>query len=263
MRPFTIATAGAALLAAGLPAPAPAQGQFHWQGHLAAGKRLEIKGVNGDIQATAGSGDQAEVTATKHARNSDTASVEIRVVPFAGGVAICAVYPPSRGAREPNGCDAGPGYHSSTENNDVVVDFAVRVPAGVELSATTVNGHVDADGLAGNVDANTVNGSIHLSTSGYAEARTVNGSIGATVGRADWTDRVGFETVNGGITLTFPASLSTEVRAETVNGDIESDFPLPVSGRFGPRRVNGTIGSGGRKLELHTVNGGIRLKKST
>jgi len=262
MRPFTIvATAGATLLVAGLPARA--QGQFRWQGHLAAGKRLEIKGVNGDIQATAGSGDQAEVTATKHARNSDTASVEIRVVPFAGGVAVCAVYPTPRRAHEPNACDAGPGYHSSTENNDVVVDFAVRVPTGVELSATTVNGHVDADGLAGNVDANTVNGSIHLSTSGYAEARTVNGSIGATLGRADWTDRVGFETVNGGITLTFPASLSTEVRAETVNGDIESDFPLPVSGRFGPRRVNGTIGSGGRKLELHTVNGGIRLKKST
>src|SRR3989454_10774792 len=128
MRPFTIATAGAALLAAGLPAPAPAQGQFHWQGHLAAGKRLEIKGVNGDIQATAGSGDQAEVTATKHARNSDTASVEIKVVPFAGGVAICAVYPTPPRAHQPHAGDAGPGHHSSTEDHDVVVGLAVRAP---------------------------------------------------------------------------------------------------------------------------------------
>src|SRR6266702_8048995 len=93
--------------------PARAHGQFRWQGHLAAGKRLEIKGVNGDIQATAGSGDRAEVTATKHARNSDTASVEIRVVPFAGGVAVCAVHRTPRRAHAPNGCDASSGYHSS------------------------------------------------------------------------------------------------------------------------------------------------------
>ncbi len=145
----------------------------------------------------------------------------------------------------------------------MVVDFTVHVPAGVVLSAHTVNGAVVAEGLGGNVEAVTVNGSVHLSTTGYAEARTVNGSITAALGRADWPDAMEFETVNGSVTLTLPPALSTEVRAETVNGDIESDFPLMVSGRFGPRRLNGTIGNGGRRLELRTVNGGIRLKKST
>jgi hypothetical protein len=53
------------------------------------------------------------------------------------------------------------------------------------------------------------------------------------------------------------------VRASTVNGQIVTDFPLTVTGRLGPRRVNGTIGSGGRRLELATVNGTIRLKRST
>ena len=70
-------------------------------------------------------------------------------------------------------------------------------------------------------------------------------------------------TVNGGITLNLPATLSTEIRAETLNGDIDSDFPMTVSGRFGPRRVRATIGAGGRTLELKTVNGSIRLRKST
>ena len=37
-------------------APAAAQ-DFHWNGRLAAGKRLEIKGVNGAIRAMAATGD--------------------------------------------------------------------------------------------------------------------------------------------------------------------------------------------------------------
>jgi len=35
-----------------------------------------------------------------------------------------------------------------------------------------------------------------------------------------------------------------------------------VHGKFGPRKITGTIGSGGRKLDLETVNGSIRINKS-
>src|SRR2546428_14047744 len=76
--------------------PTRAHGQFHWQGHLAAGKRLEIKGGNGDIEAGPAAGDQVDVTATQHARESDTGSVEVRVRPFQGRVALCAGYPTPR-----------------------------------------------------------------------------------------------------------------------------------------------------------------------
>ena len=151
----------------------------------------------------------------------------------------------------------------STHDNDVKVDFTVRVPEGVKFIGKTVNGEVEAGSLASDVDANTVNGSIRISTSGYAEAHTVNGSIMASIGRANWSDGLEFRTVNGGITLDLPATLSTEVRAETVNGDILTDFPLMVTGRLGPRRVQGTIGSGGRQLALATVNGSIKLRKSS
>jgi DUF4097 and DUF4098 domain-containing protein YvlB len=49
------------------------------------------------------------------------------------------------------------------------------------------------------------------------------------------------------------------VKGSTVNGGIESEFPLTVQGKFGPRSITGTIGKGGRRLELNTVNGGITL----
>ena len=247
-------------------APAPGQEgrEFHWTGRLAAGKRLEIKGVSGDVHAAGiAAGGQIEVSATKRAERSDPESVEIKVVPSDEGVTICAVYPTPRRAREPNECTPGDHWSSSTDNNDVVVDFEVRVPAGVRLYGQTVNGKVEIEHLGADVWAYTVNGSVRVSTTGYAEATTVNGSITAQLGRADWADAVEFTTVNGGITLDLPATLSAEVRANTMNGDVISDFPLTVTGRFGPRRFHGTIGHGGRELKLSTVNGTIRLRKAT
>jgi hypothetical protein len=187
--------------------------------------------------------------------------VKIEVVPSDEGVTICAVYP-SDGERE-NSCEAGEHGHMNTHDNDVRVNFTVHVPAGVRFVGHTVNGEVEAANLGGDVQAHTVNGSIRVSTTGIAEASTVNGSITAAMGRASWTDALEFHTVNGGITLDLPANISTEVRASTVNGDIETDFPLTVTGRLGPRRVNGTIGSGGRRLALETVNGSIRLRKAS
>lgn len=251
---------GAIALATLVPLAAAAQGEFHWKGRLAAGKSIEIKGVNGDVDAVAGSG-EVDVTAVKRAKRSDPDDVKIEVVEHADGVTICAVYP-SDGRRE-NTCEPGEGGHMNTRDNDVAVYFTVRVPAGVKFIGKTVNGEVEAGNLASDVDASTVNGSIRISTSGFAEATTVNGSIVASMGRADWRDGIEFTTVNGGITLDLPGNLSTEVHASTVNGDILSDFPLTVTGRLGPRRVNGTIGNGGRQLALTTVNGSIKLRKGS
>lgn len=252
------------LLLLALPASLAAQaGDFSWQGRVAAGKRVEIRNVNGDIVASPASGAEVEVTAVKRGRRSDPDEVTIQVIEHDGGVTVCAVYPTPRRARRDNSCEPGDGGHSSTEDNDVTVRFTVRLPAGLHFDARTVNGDVDAQGLQGDVDASTVNGGVTLSTSGVAEASTVNGSIRASLGRADFR-HAEFTTVNGGITIELPADLSTELQAETLNGDIDSDFPLSVRGRFSARRLVGTIGTGsssGRTLHLKTVNGSLRLRK--
>src|SRR4051794_767459 len=87
-------------------APASAQNDFHWNGALTPGQTIEIKGVNGSIRAAASPSGQAEVTATKESRRSNAGDVRIEVVPHAGGVTICAVYPDVAG-REPNRCAPG------------------------------------------------------------------------------------------------------------------------------------------------------------
>ena len=77
--------------------------------------------------------------------------------------------------------------------------------------------------------------------------------------RGRGTESLHFETVNGGIDLTLPADLGADLEARTVNGSITSDFPVSVTGRINPRRLTGRIGSGGRRLDLETVNGSIRV----
>jgi DUF4097 and DUF4098 domain-containing protein YvlB len=251
-------------MALGLAVATTASAQdFNWHGRIAQGKRLEIKGVNGDVRAVLASGAEAVVNATKHSRRSDPEEVEIKVVESEDGITICAVYPTPPRARRENSCEPGDRWHSSTDNNDVTVDFEVQVPAGVEFNGQTVNGEMSAEGLKADVRASTVNGSVRVTTTGLAEASTVNGSVYVEMGRADWSDELDFSTVNGKITLVMPSKLDTEVRASTVNGEMESDYPMTVSGRFGPRRWRGTIGAGGRTLSLSTVNGEIRLRKGT
>lgn len=236
-----------------------AQADFNWRGQVGSGQTLEIRGVNGEVNATvSGSGD-AEVRATKSANRSDPSQVQVVVVPHAGGVLVCAVYPTSPG-REPNTCDPVGKNRSSTDNNDTQVRFDVRVPAGVKFVGRTVNGDVTADSLNGDVEGHTVNGSVKVSATGNAIANTVNGSLDVTMGRTDFPEGAKFSTVNGGITLRVPSYLNAHLKASVMNGSIESDLPIAITSSVGRRKIEGTIGTGGQELQLSTVNGSIKLK---
>ena len=258
-----------ALVAAPLPATGAVtelaaeeltQQDFEWSGRIDSGKTLEVKGVNGDIEARGGSG-AAVVTAVKKGRKHDPSTVQIEVIEHSGGVTICAVYPTPEG-KKPNKCAPGKEGRMSTHNNDVQVSFTVTVPEGVKFRGSSVNGEVSAENLTADATVSTVNGDVTVSTRGLARATTVNGSIRASLGLANWSGDLDFNTVNGSIVLDLPANLSADVTAQTVNGSIHTDFPLTVKGRFSSKKLSGTIGDGGRDLDLQTVNGNIELNKA-
>jgi hypothetical protein len=256
------AALGLAPLAVGLlPLLADGADNFRWHGRVAAGQAIEIKGVNGRVEARAGSGSEVEVTAVKRGRRSHPDAVQVQVVEHGGGVTICAVYPTPPGER-PNECVPGEGGRMSTRDNDVSVDFVVSVPDGVNFRGRTVNGEVEARGLPEDAEVQTVNGDVTVEAGGHTTARTVNGSVHARMGRADWTGDAEFATVNGSIVLALPAGTGADVDARTVNGDIQTDFPLEVSGRLSKRKLSGRIGGGGRRLSLETVNGSIELTRA-
>jgi hypothetical protein len=249
------------LTAASVPAQRAAQGggPQGWRGTVPAGATLEIKGVNGEIRAAAATGSEVEVSAEMKGRRSNPADVRLEIVQHADGVTICAMYPSPDGRA--NECQPGDGGRMNVRDNDVTVTFTVRVPAGVRFAGRTVNGDIVAEGLDGPVWIQTVNGDATFSTASHGGASTVNGSVRGAMGSATWTETMKIQTVNGSVSLDLPADTSTEVNATTVNGIISTDFPVTVSGRVARQRLNGTIGSGGRSLQINTVNGSITLRK--
>ena len=235
---------------------------FEWKGSIQQGDHIEVVGVLGDVTAVASNGNEVEVTAViREHRRGNAEDIDFEVIEHGGGVTICAVYPTPRRADHPNECRPGGRGRNSTDNIDVSVHFTVHVPRGVDFVGRTVNGEIEVESLSGNVEAYTVNGDVEVSTSGLAQASTVNGSIRARIGTADWEGSLEFETVNGSITVELPAGVGADVTAATVNGGIETDFPLTVQGRFSSKRLSGTIGGGGPRLWLETVNGSIRILK--
>ena len=241
-------------------------GDFRWNGPVAPGQSIEIKGINGDITAEPASGSEVQVLATKTSRRSDVDSVQVKVLQHERGITVCALYPNESGVVSE--CESGSGQprnsssKNSVVNNDVRVDFIVKVPARVGFIGKTVNGEISATSLSSNVVTKTVNGSIRISTTGYAEASTINGEISARLGDASWSAPLNFKTLNGAINLDLPANVSTDVDAETLNGHINSDFPINMISKD-RKHLRGRIGVGGRELFLKTLNGSINLRQGS
>lgn len=245
---------------AGAAAQQKTDDSFHWTGAIAAGKTLRLENVNGNIQATGASGREASVSAVRRAKKSDPKSVEIRVEQDGDVTTICAVWP---GQQDADGCNRhSHGNNDHWDRNDVNVDFTVSVPAGVKFEGQTVNGSVNASGLVADAEVTSVNGNVSLATRGTGSAETVNGNVKLSLGTSTWTGDLEAKTVNGSVTVEMPAPANLDVRANTLNGDITSDFPMTLQGKMSPRSMRGTIGNGGPRLELSTVNGPIELKKA-
>lgn len=255
----------ALVLAACVPAVAGAQRQrqenaFSWDGTVAAGRWVQVRNINGEVNVVAATGNKVEVTATKSWRRGDPRKVRIvvqRTGTGDGDVLICALW------KENSTCDER-GIHSSggrNDRNDTSVEFTVKLPRGVHVDIGTVNGGVEIDGATGKVEASTVNGGITAnSTGGPVHASTVNGSIDVRMGSAG-TEDLEYETVNGSIRVVVPDGIDANLDMSTVNGRLESEFPITIQGRVNPRHIRATIGKGGRRLKASTVNGGISIRK--
>ena len=265
-----VRTSAAALLVAVVALPLTAEGQerdrerqretdaYQWSGRIPAGAWLRMRNINGRIRVVAGSGETAEVTADKTWRRGNPDQVRIEMVRDGDNVTICAIWHENVRC----GPDGYSGRGRTERGNDVAVEFTVRLPRGVNVQLNTVNGGLSVEGATGQVEAETVNGGINVtSTAGPVSAETTNGSITATMGADRLENDVEFETVNGSITLTLPASINANLEMRTVNGSLSSDFPITISGRIRPRSLNATLGSGGRTLEVRTVNGSIRIRR--
>ncbi|MDQ3950506.1 MAG: hypothetical protein M3282_09170, partial [Gemmatimonadota bacterium] len=213
---LTLATA-----AVGLPAQEPSRSRdtFNWAGQVPAGRWITVRNLNGEIRVEPATGNRVEVTAVKTWRRGDPADVRIEVKKYGPGeqdVLICALWSETAHCDEDGYRDRGSGRNR--RDNDVSVEFRVKVPRGVKIGAGSVNGSVTVDGATSEVKVGTVNGSVEAtSTGGPVEASTVNGSVFARMGRLTGTEDLNYSTVNGSIEVEFDGELTdADVEMSTV-----------------------------------------------
>ncbi len=236
---------------------------FTWEGRIREGRWIMIRNMNGPVEVVRGTSDKVEVTASRHTRRGDPDYVRFEVKKFGAGdedVLICALW------GENTQCDERSYRSRNNERgrnrNEVSVEFRVRVPKGVKVAAFSVNGEVSVDGVDSEVDAATVNGGVLVrSAGGPVSANTVNGSVRAMMGRFNLNTDMSFSSVNGTVIAEFSEDLNADVELSTVNGRFLTDFPVTISGRIDPRRLRATLGKGGPRVRLTTVNGNVELRK--
>jgi len=235
---------------------------FTWAGRIPEGRWISVRNMNGTVNVTPGLTDKVEVTATRHTKRGNPEFVRFEVRKFGVGdqdVLICALW------GETSNCDEM-GYRSRgdrrSRDNEVWVEFHVRVPKGVKVGAYSVNGEVRVRDVAAEVEAESTNGSVIVSTlSGPVNARTTNGSVRATMGKFDLKSDLRFESTNGSVIAEFAEDINADVELSTVNGRFLTDFPVTITGRIDPRRLRATLGKGGPRIRLATVNGNVELRR--
>ena len=258
-----------AALIAGIALPALAQGRadFRWDKALSAGSQVTINNINGDITVIPSTSGKVEVVGVKRG-SGDLERIRADVQLTSRGVIICVL-----DNNQDSYCDER-GMHSSSRNNDrnyrdhdwnnVSMNLEVMVPTNLVVSASSVSGDVSITGATGDVRANSVSGDLKLDRlrASSVTANTVSGNVDVSIqeftGRGDLT----FHTVSGDVTLDLPRQLDVDLSMTTVSGGINSDYAITLgNGRNMSRRsIDARIGAGGRRLDLTTVSGDVKLR---
>ena len=217
---------------------------------LTAGGQVRIGNTNGKIEIEGIEGSTVEIRAERIARGvTDTAAREL--LPR---IEIKEDIRPDRVSLE-TARISGIMFGAAFE-----VRYHVRAPQNAVIDVSNTNGLVTVNGMSGRVVAHTTNGGVTgKGLSGGVDARATNGGVNielASVG----SDRIALRTTNGGVTLTVPESAKADVSASCTNGGISvSGVKLEVSEQS-RRRLEGKLNGGGTPIELHTTNGGVRLR---
>jgi TM2 domain-containing membrane protein YozV len=223
--------------------------------------RFSLDNVNGRIEIYGWNSNVVAVAAVIHGKTGD--SVEAIKVSIDSQVDRASVH-----TEQPR---SQAGFHWSWRwllNNwrdNASVDYTVHVPMQARLAnISSVNGHVEIEGVTGDIAGSTVNGTAQIQdAAGRLKFSTVNGRITADMSRLGDGQSVALDAVNGRIELAVPENADAKFSASTVNGGITSEFSaLEVKKEFpASKNLKGILGHGGASVKISTVNGGVKIIK--
>ena len=228
--------------------------EFHQTYPLSPTGRISLENLNGGVKIKVWDQASVQVDAIKKAYRRDRLNeAKIEINATEENIRIKTEYP----------------YENQTFRNDerrhdnpATVEYSLTVPRKAILeSIEMVNGSIDIDGVEGNVKASSINGRVNARGL-ISEVRlsTINGPLTATFTQLDETKPIQLNSVNGSVTLIIPSNANASIRAGTVHGGITNDFGLKIKhGEYVGHSMDGQIGTGGPRIKLANVNGGIKV----
>jgi DUF4097 and DUF4098 domain-containing protein YvlB len=232
--------------------------EFHQTYPLSAQGRIELENLNGPVHITGWDRNEVKVDAVKSAGSKerlDEAKIEVQA--SQNELSIRTEYP---------GHDHTFNFGDGGEhNNPAAVEYTITVPRQARLDEIKlVNGRLDVQDVAGEVNASCVNGRIQVhNLQGALKLNTVNGELDATVNQLP-SDEVKLSSVNGKLRVTLPSDAKAELKASTVSGNISDEFGLPVTRhQFIGQSLHGQLGGGGTMVKLSNVNGTIEIRHAS
>lgn len=236
--------------------------EFHQTYPLSPNGRISLENIQGTVRIQSWDRNEVKVDAVKSAYSRELLNeAQIKIEATADIIRIRTQYPD--GNLTFNIDHDGDYRHYQ---NPASVDYTLSVPHNARLSSIElVNGSLDIDGVAGDVNASCVNGKVTARLlKGDVKLGTVNGVLEATFDALNESKTISLGSVNGSVTVVIPSDSNATVKAGTVHGQIKNDFGLPVrQGDYVGRELYGQIGRGGARLKLGNVNGSVNIRHAS
>jgi len=218
---------------------------------LQPGARLEVQGINGQVDIQTSDTKTAEVYVLRTGKNSDSLSRrEITIEQTPTGLVV----------RGKEARHAGIWEHLFGSNPKE--DVTIKAPRQIALALKGINGRVTTGDIDGTIEAKGINGRVELGqASESADLAGINGNV--VVGLKQLGDRgASLKGINGGIELRLANGLNADLTAKGMNGNVRSEIAeVTVNKDDQGSRYSAHIGNGGAPIELKGINGNVRLTR--
>lgn len=215
---------------------------------LSPGTDVRVSSFNGYVKIETWDSDKAEINIQVKASSQEAMNQRPVIIDHTGNTLVIRTENDREGRKW--GRDQGWVRH----------EVNLRLPRAISLKVSSVNGAVNVGQITGAIGVSSVNGQVEIAQAGTAtELSSINGRTSIAVnGIGDGGLRV--SSINGGVEIRLPESTNADVEVRSVNGGINADIPINVIGEMRRGQLTGKLGSGGAKITVTSVNGGVTLR---
>lgn len=220
---------------------------------LAAGARVEVTRIHGNVNVVTVDGDTAEVRIVTDA--SDTRDLGRHKITVEGSGNRLIV----RG--EDNGGGGGFWRWAAGRRGRVSHRVELRVPRSVELHAAGIHGDLTVGALEGALHLTGVHGNVEAArATGQAELSGIHGNV--AVGLADLSgDGVSLTGVHGQVEFRLAAGLNADVSVSGIHGSVSIDNPGVTVEQDERHHFEAKVGAGGPPINVSGVHGNVSLTR--